>query len=250
VQEKYYPALGFVNRIGVHELELEMGYAWRPAGHWLRSVATTAELQRVERIEGGIESEGLELTVLELENHAADYLTFFYEFDRERLLEPFEISDGVVIPPGDYRFESYCVEVTTGEHRALAGLLFACDGEFYDGLRRAGGGDLTWRPGIRFRLGTGFEWNDIELPQGDFVTRLARVRADIAFTATWYWENFVQYDNVSETIGVNSILRWIPEAGREAVLVLNRQLEDFDRNNRFDSTYSELTLKMGYTFRF
>jgi hypothetical protein len=54
----------------------------------------------------------------------------------------------------------------------------------------------------------------------------------------------------SETIGVNSILRWIREAGREAVLVLNRQREDFERNNRFDSTYSELTFKIAYTFRF
>lgn len=76
------------------------------------------------------------------------------------------------------------------------------------------------------------------------------LRADIAFTASLYWENLVQYDNVSESIGVNSILRWIPEAGREAVLVLNRQLQDFDRDNRFDSLYTELTFKLGYTFRF
>ncbi|MGH8196227.1 MAG: DUF5916 domain-containing protein [Woeseiaceae bacterium] len=250
VQENYNPALGFVNRTGVHEYELELGYAWRPTGSWLRSIASNVELGRVEKIDGATESESMELTLLELENHTADLLTLSYQVEREQLLQSFEISDGVVIPPGDYSFQSYCLEATTGEHRLLAGVLFACDGEFYDGVRLAGGADLTWRPDAHFRLGAGFEWNDIELPHGDFITRLARLRADIAFTATGYWENFVQYDNVSESIGVNSIVRWVPEGGREAVLVLNRQLEDFDRNNGFDSVYSEVTFKLGYTFRF
>lgn len=234
----------------VHEYELELGYAWRPVDSWLRSVATNVEFTRVEKLGGGLESQEVDFTVLELENNTADFLALDYSANRERLMEPFEISEGVVIPPGDYAFQSYCAEVSTGEHRALASEVFACDGDFYGGTRFAAGADLTWRPNSHLKLGAGFEWNDIDLPQGDFVTRLEALRADIAFTASLYWENLVQYDNVSESIGVNSILRWIPEAGREAVLVLNRQLQDFDRDNRFDSLYTELTFKLGYTFRF
>jgi len=41
-----------------------------------------------------------------------------------------------------------------------------------------------------------------------------------------------------------------PQAGREGFVVLNHNLEDLDRDNRFHSSYSELTLKFGYTFRF
>jgi hypothetical protein len=109
---------------------------------------------------------------------------------------------------------------------------------------------LTWRPNAHLRFGAGFEWNDIDLPQGSFITRLASLRADIAFTSTWYWENFLQYDNVSETIGINSIVRWVPQAGREAVLVINRQVEDFDRDNRFTPYINELAFKIAYTLRF
>ncbi|MEX2122981.1 MAG: DUF5916 domain-containing protein [Woeseia sp.] len=250
IQENYYPALGFVNRTDVREYELELGYTWRPVQRRLRAIRSGVEVWHVETLSGQLESEEITLTVVELENHAADYLTFDYSRSREHLVDPFEISDGVVIPAGDYLFDSFCVNLTTGEHRALAGETFVCDGDFYDGEMRAAGTVMTWRPSPHLRLGAGFEWNDIDLPHGAFITRLASLRADIAFTATWYWENFLQYDNVSESIGVNSILRWIPEAGRETVVVLNRQLEDPDRNNRFNSLYGELTLKLGYTFRF
>ena len=79
----------------------------------------------------------------------------------------------------------------------------------------------------------GVDYNDVHLPQGDFVTRLLTLQADLAFNIRWSWENFVQYDNVSDTIGVNSILRWIPQAGRETVLVINSQLEDFGETRPF-----------------
>ncbi|HUD96715.1 MAG TPA: sugar-binding protein [Woeseiaceae bacterium] len=250
VQRNYYPALGFVNRTGIREYEAGVGYNWRPEGHWLRSITSSLEAWRVERIGGEPESEEFKFSFLQIENQTADYFTLNYLASRELLPEPFEISAGVVIPPGDYSFDSLCMETSSGQHRALAGTLFACDGDFYDGSRLSTGTQLTWRPNRHLRLGAGLEWNEIALPHGAFITRLASLRADIAFTATWYWENFFQYDNVSETVGVNSIVRWVPDAGTELVLVLNRQLEDFDRDNRFDDLYTEMTFKLGYTIRF
>ena len=108
----------------------------------------------------------------------------------------------------------------------------------------------TWRPSAHLKVVLGGEYNDVDLPQGDFITRLARLNVDIAFNTAWSWENFFQYDNVSDTVGVNSILRWIPRAGRETVLAVNSQQEDFDRDGRFRSYTSDLTLKLSYTFRF
>ena len=66
-------------------------------------------------------------------------------------------------------------------------------------------------------------------------------RVDVAFTSTWYWENFVQYDTVFDSIGLNSIMRWIPQASREILLVINRdyvrprwygRFQDFHRGRR------------------
>jgi hypothetical protein len=55
---------------------------------------------------------------------------------------------------------------------------------------------------------------------------------------------------VTETMGVNTRLYWIPEAGREAFIVLNHNLQDADLDNRFESTVADLEIKFSYTFRF
>lgn len=250
VQADYFPALGFVNRTGVREGDLELGYSWRPSGHWLRSITSSVEGWRVQTIDGELQSQQLTIKPLELENQTADTFALDLRRQRERLDAPFEISAGVVIPVGDYTFDSYCANATTGQHRDLSGKLFACDGEFYDGMRASAGGEFIWRPSPHFRFDAALEWNDIKLPYGDFTTRLASLRADIAMTSTWYWENLVQYDNVSESIGVNSIVRWLPEAGREIVLVANHRLQDVDGDNRFRSRDREITFKVAYTLRF
>ena len=64
------------------------------------------------------------------------------------------------------------------------------------------------------------------------------------------WLTLVQYDNVSETMGVSARLVWIPQAGREAYVVLNHNLQDLDLNNRFESRLADLAVKFNYTFRF
>jgi hypothetical protein len=55
---------------------------------------------------------------------------------------------------------------------------------------------------------------------------------------------------VSEVAGINMRLHWIPQAGREVFFVINHNVADPDRDNSFHSTYSDMTAKMNYTFRF
>jgi hypothetical protein len=59
----------------------------------------------------------------------------------------------------------------------------------------------------------------------------------------------VQYDNTAEAVGINSRLRYIPEAGKEMMLVLNHGA-DVDPTNRLTSTQSDVNLKVSYTFRY
>jgi hypothetical protein len=51
----------------------------------------------------------------------------------ERLVEPFEIADGIVIPPGEYHWMRYRVEVATAQKRRLYSQLTWWFGDFYNG---------------------------------------------------------------------------------------------------------------------
>ena len=61
--------------------------------------------------------------------------------------------------------------------------------------------------------------------------RLFGLNSQYAFSSTLSWNNLIQYDNVSENLGINSRLHWIPKAGQQAFLVLNWGLIDTDKDN-------------------
>jgi hypothetical protein len=250
LQRNYYPALGFVNRVNVRDLAAELGYTWYPQSGMFREVFSGVDYQRIETIEGELQSQVVTLRALELNNNYGDRIEIHYQLLDEFLDAPFTISEGVTLPVGDYSWNQYCVSASSGEYRKVTARASYCGGEFYDGTLSTPGLSLVWRPNSHFKISAGYHLSDIELPYGDFMTRLASLRADIAFNTTWYWENFVQYDNVTYGMGLNSILRWIPRAGREMVLVVNREFIDYTRDRTFTSVTGDITFKFSYTFRF
>ena len=72
---------------------------------------------------------------------------------------------------------------------------------------------------------------------------------DAQFTPDITWSTIVQYDNVSENLGINSRLRWIIEPGNEFFVVLNQGFTRIDDTD-FRSDLTEVATKVGWTFRF
>jgi len=251
VEENFTPGLGFVNRKGIDELDVRTEYTYRPARGLLRSVLFGINGERVETIATGeLESQEINFRLLELEGRQGDRLQLRRTRSREVLVEGFEISENVVILPGDYSFNETNLEISTGDQRKVWGSLDYTIGDFYDGDRVEIEASLSWRPSGRLRTQLSYDINDIHLPVDAFVTRLVRFRTDVVFSPRLSWVTLIQYDNVSEVIGINMRLHWIPEAGREAFLVLNRNVQDLDRDNRFDALSAEAAIKFNYTFRF
>lgn len=250
LQENFFPALGFVNRVGVRDMTLEGGYTWYPDWSAIRSIHSGVDIQRIEKISGGVQSQIVNLRALELEGDTGDGFSFNYFLMEENLEAGFEISDGIIIPAGNYEFAQYCFSLKSAEYRKISVHADYCGGEFFDGDQIATGGQLLWRPNQHFMIAANYRFNEIDLPYGAFITRLASLRVDVAFSNKWSWENLLQYDNVSYGLGLNSILRFVPRAGREIVFVVNRDYVDLLRDRNFVQVYSDMTFKITYTFRF
>jgi hypothetical protein len=255
VQRNFFPALGFVSRTGVRDYAADMGYThFFQRGSRLQSVFVGADADRVDSIDGGRQTQVLALRPLELETRGRDTLKLVYTSNEEAVARPFTLYQEpgrvVAIPVGEYSFDDYGFEIDTGRQRKYAGRFVYRTGDFYDGERLNLGGEFVWKQSRHFTLRLAYDWNDIELPQGDFTTRLTRATAEVGFNSRLVWISLVQYDNVSEVFGLHSRLHWIPKAGREAFLVINRSFQDFDKNDSFQSVTSELSIKASYTFRF
>jgi hypothetical protein len=248
--EAFNPGLGFLNRPGVNTLYFGTQHTWRPREGFARAITSGYDADRTELVNGELQSQSVEYDLIRIESRLGDELAFDHEAEQELLDEDFEIYDGIVIPLGHYSFGMTGISLETADHRKVWGGVEYRTGDFYDGERKQIEAEISWRPSGRFGAGIGYELNDIDLPQGSFVTRLAELRTDVAFSSRLSWVTRIQYDNVSEVMGVNLRLHWIPEAGREGFFVINHSLEDFDLDNRFHSALSEASVKFSYTFRF
>jgi hypothetical protein len=251
--EHFEPGLGFLNRPGVKAFDFGTQYTHRPREGWFRSISSGYDAERTELLSGELQSQSVRYTLIELENRVGDTLSVEHEAEQEELDEPFEISDGIVIPLGHYSFGGTSIEIETADQRKVWGSAGYQAGDFFGGHRTEIEAEISWRPSGRLRTSFGYDFNDIELPQGSFVTRLVSFRTDVAFSSKLSWVTRIQYDNVSERMGINLRLHWIPEAGREGFLVLNHNLlRDFgvERDDRFHSEVADTVIKYSYTFRF
>ncbi len=251
IEGNFNPALGFVNRSDVEVTDAQFGYVYRPSHRWLRSLETGMNIENYDVLSTGeLESRQVFLELFEIETNSGDAFGLQYNYEREVLFEPFEIVDGVVIPAGDYDFGALGIELEGASERALAPSLELSSGDFFDGDITSIQAGIEWRPNNRLFLGLEYEYNDIELPAGDFITRLVQIRANYAFNVNWSWVNLIQYDNESSEAGINSRLRWNPRAGQDFYLVVNH---GFDAERTFrglTSTQNQVSLKYTHTFRF
>jgi hypothetical protein len=249
--ENFNPAMGFVRRTGVRAYDFGVGDTLRPSGGPIRTIFSGIDGTHIEYLDNGdVQSALLRLNAINVDLNSQDSFSLAYNRAQEGLREPFQISAKYTIPPGFYEFDFVNLSVFTGNQRKLGMGMFVNDGEFYDGEQFSVGGFFGWRPSRHFRTNLNYQYNDINFGPTRFITRVIRLQLEAVFSSTLSWTNLIQYDNVSEVIGLNSRLHWIPQAGREAYLVLNHNVQDLDKDNKFHSIFKDLTLKYSYTFRF
>jgi hypothetical protein len=250
VQENFNPALGFVSRTDVRHYLADVGYTYRRNGQYIRTISTGVDSQRIDFIDGGLQSQSVNLKAIALESNNADWVSVRYEANKERLTEPFEIADGIIIPVGSYSYGAPRLRLETGDQRPVKFEFSYLDGDFFDGSIRSIGTEIDWTPSKHFSTEIAYRVDDVDLPQGSFTAKIVSTRLDFIFSNTVSWVNLVQYDNISETIGINSRLHWVPQAGRNVYLVLNHNFAERLSDDSFHSTTTDLTLKADYTFRF
>lgn len=165
-----------------------------------------------------------------------------------RIYNPDGDENDVFIPAGDYSWTRGLIGFQTSTRRKFQ---FSHDfsfGDFYDGTRIENTSELTYLPSKHFGSILSYSKQDVELPSGDFEVKLASLTALINFTPDFSWSNLVQYDNISDTMGVNSRLIWEYKPGQRVFLVLNQSY--LDERTGFVRKQMDTTLKLSSIFRF
>jgi hypothetical protein len=225
VGQTYNPALGFVRRRDLRELDL--GARFTP----VVSISALPFVRRlwfeVERtyIEGqDREKQTVESTLAtRIDLTARDFMVFAYGQTFERLDEPFFIQEGAPIPVGDYTFGQFTIEGVTDTSRRLFASVEASTGDFFNGRRTDLGGSIGFRQSQHLSLEAFLEHALIDLPiaNGSFDATTVSLSVLGALNRTLFARALIQYDNFSRDLQANIRINWIHTPGSDLFLVFN-----------------------------
>ena len=92
------------------------------------------------------------------------------------------------------------------------------------------------------------ELQSVDLPAGKFNVVVSSARLNLTPSPDFSWNTLIQHDNVSDSLGFYSRIKWTVRAGSDIYLVFKNGFDIED--GRFRSRTTEISTKAGYTFRF
>jgi hypothetical protein len=274
IQEGFDPALGFVNRSDIRRYDFDYRYRFRMQGTKIRTVDVALDSSVTTDRTNHLESAAIFFSPVRITTQVDDSFElqalFLYE---DTVSEFFYLAEHIGIQPGEYQQASVVVYLRTSQHRPVRFEYTTGFGQFFDGYGLRMAPLIEWRPNKyllfslqydeRFFFGIdscfgrqGDNGPTVSCP-GDstanvsnrrFNIRLARVRAQIAFTPNVFWSTLVQYDNLSDRIEFQSRFQWIIEPGREFFIVVGQDFEA--QPGDFRTRRTQPSAKLRWTFRF
>ncbi len=257
IQEHFKPALGFVQRDNVRLLRVAASYNPRPKD-FLNVLQMFHDIYytRFTRLDyGQVESWDLYVTLLDWHLKSGDNLHGMFDFNPtyERLFEPFEISPGVFLVPGEYRFTRFRSNLlSTATKRRLSGSINLTYGNYWSGKAEQVTTSLTYKLPPRFTISASTNQTFARLPEGHFIARIFTSSVSFAVSPSLSLSNLVQYDNRSRNLGWQSRVRWTLQPGNDLFFAFNQGWiqEDGGGTLRFRPQDSKTSAKFQYSFRF
>jgi uncharacterized protein DUF5916 len=257
IGDAFDPSLGFVPRLGVHIANL--GADWqprpkRPIGPLhIRQCFWENQLSYVAGLAGGWQSYRYFTAPINCRLESGDRFEFNVVPTGERLLEPFEVADGVTIPVGAYHFNRFRLEAGLAAKRRFSAQATWWFGQFYDG--RLDQYELTgaWRPSALVIVELSGGRNVGRVSEGRFTQDVVGTRLRVNVSPDLQLTSFVQYDSESESFGTNTRLRWTFHPLGDLFVVYNHNLRTRDRltlRREMTFTSNQLLVKVQYAFRY
>ena len=139
----------------------------------------------------------------------------------EGLQEPFEIREGIVVPPGTYAHWQAGWRWNTNRAATLSYSGGMDYGGFLSGEQRTLDTTVNYRWGTRLITSASWLYNDIELAEGSFVANLGQFRVAYNFTPLIYLQALFQYNDDADIWSSNVRFSWLNTAGTGLFVVYN-----------------------------
>lgn len=227
IRENFDPQTGFLTRRGVRRFNPQITYEPRPGRiSWIRNLTFEARNTLFTLTDGTVETWDGRFRFFGFRTQSEDFVSLSFNPSYERLFEPFEIQDGIVIPTGEYNFQGWSVFANTSDARAVNVSWRFSKGGFFDGDRLNNNITVNYRPSPYFRSETEWGYNDVDLPGGSFTTNVVRQRFNVSLSPNLSVNSFIQYLDTEDLLSMNTRFNWIYKPGADVFIVYNQNWVD------------------------
>jgi Domain of unknown function (DUF5916) len=247
IGRNFDPSLGFVPRPAVQLYNLGVDSSPRLARGPIQQMFFEFEPSLATNLAGHWESYRVFSAPVNWRFRSGDRAEFNIVPAGERLIEPFEVADGVSIPPGAYHWRRYRLEAGTAQKRRLYAQLTWWFGGFYDGDLDQVQWTGAWNPMPLFTVEFTGERNIGRLPSGHFTQTVVGNRVRVNVSPDLSIASYVQYDTETDSIGINTRLRWTFRPVADLFVVYNHNVRS--SLDRWHLESNQLLVKLQYAWR-
>ncbi len=240
------PSLGFVPRTAVMLYEAEGSNRIRTNGT-LQQLTHEMRTSVATDLSGRWESYSVSATPINWRFSSGDGIEISVEPTGDRPTTAFEVADDVLIAPGPYSWMRYNLEGSSAQKRRFYAQASWSFGGFYDGSLDQFEVEATWNPAPLVTLELSAERNIGRLPSGDFSVSLVGSRLRVNVSPDLSLASYVQYDTESDSIGVNTRLRWTFRPVADLFVVYNHNVQSV--LDRWQQESNQLIVKLQYAWR-
>ena len=250
IGDEFNPAMGFVRRQGTRRYMVEADFIpYYDHIPWLRKSRHGYEAELYTDLGNNVvntkQSFGLGTLYFESQDFASLKVSHF----TDRPDKDFKISDGSTIPAGNYEWWDIRLSSFIGINRPLLFMPSYKVGGFYDGTSQMIGFDTRYIPWKKLTLKASYSLNLIDWEQfEDSTINVISGTLQYSFTPDLVISNLIQYDDISNSMGVNSRFQWEYKPGAKMFFVVNQGY--VDEMTGFVIKDLELVAKIGALFRF
>jgi len=233
VGQGFNPEVGFLVRSAYRKPEGLVLYHYRPKNR----ETSILELRPHISYRGYWNFEGFQETgFMHIDNHwefksGLEFHTGL-NLTTEGVTDPFEISEGIIVQPGTYKHAESQIVFFTNQSNPVSVNIRSIIGGSFGGTRYINSGTLRLRGGDKFNAAFTYEYNNFQLPAGDFTANIFRSQLSYSFRPDIYLQSLVQNNSADGLWAVNVRFGWLQRANTGLFVVYNHNLRDGDPLNQ------------------
>ena len=249
IQKNFNPEMGFLRRHNYRMYYTELQFNPRPKflPFFRNLILKPLDINYyVNERTNQLESIFYELRPFGFVTKSGEVAEFNVQWLFDKLDEPFELLDAIVIPVGEYWDQRWEVQLETFPGRKLSGEFYFNMGEFYTGKRTRLSTEVNLNINNHWNLSAEWSRNYLYFDDLDFVTDEVGGRVIYAYNPKLNTSLFGQWNNEDDEILLNYRINWIPKIGSDFYFVINQVIET--GNNTLKLAQTTILAKLIWRF--